>query len=98
MSHRCLLSFITRCIFHAGATLDLTSSQNISLIMPRLKNSADSPQSHPWWLLCLDFDGVTNLVSQDNILSERYQHFRDTHPLWPNQFSVYASWWLFDWL
>ena len=44
MSLRCLLGFITRCTFLAGTTLDLTSSQNISLTMPRLKNSADSPQ------------------------------------------------------
>ena len=39
-----LLDLASLPAFLAGATLDLTSSQNISSYMPRFNNSADSPQ------------------------------------------------------
>ncbi len=58
--------------------MDLTSSCRISLHMPRFDNSAGSPQPRPWRLFCMDFDGVTSLVNQDSLFSERYQHFRRT--------------------
>jgi len=61
-----LALLLARLPYHlpCGTPLDLSSSQCISSYMPRLDNSADSPQSNQLRLLCMDFDGVTNLVSQ----------------------------------
>jgi len=85
--------FLARLPYHfpCGTPLDLSSSWCISSYMPRLDNSADSPQSHlydcfAWTSMALQTSSV-----RTNWLSERYQHFRDTHPLWPIWFSVYAS-------
>ena len=43
------VSLLTRLLYHRpdGTPLDLSSSWSISLCMPRLDNSADSPQPHP---------------------------------------------------
>ena len=77
-----LVVYSTSLPYPYGTPLDLSSSQYISLYMPRLDNSADSPQ--PCHIV-LRFNGCfawTSMALQTSsvrlCLSERYQHFRNT--------------------
>ena len=92
-------SLFTRLPYHipCGAPLDLSSSQCISSYMPRLKNSADSPQPHhydcfAWTSMALQTSSVRpNIYRSDTSTSGPRQPLR---PIW---FSVYASPILFTW-
>ena len=98
------VSLLTRLPYHLpdGTPLDLSSSWCISSCMPRLDNSADSPQPHPfiymnngcfaWTSMALQTSSVSsNIYRSDTSTSGSRQS------LWPTWFSVYASPILFVW-
>ena len=95
--HRSLCFWLSYPTISYGTPLDLSSSQYISSYMPRLNNSADSPQPNQigcfvWTSMALQTSSVRPKIYRSDTSTSGPRQ-----PLWPIWSSVYASPILFAW-